>query len=564
MSEQTIVVVDSDPKNLQILKENLEAAHFRVLTATNGEEAWELVKQNSPTIILSEVSLPGMDGFELLERLQQTPETASIPLLFLTNRRDVQDRVRSLKMGAKDYLVKPLHVKEVIAHIRMVLNRLERRRTNGMENYFTISGRLDELNLFDLIESFGVERKTGILTLHNDHNKSGQVFFRDGCVINAVSGDFVREQAIFQMLPWTKGQFQMVFKEVDAIDEIAVSNLGLLLQGLKRMEQREKYLQELPSPETTFVATTTFKKLLAKKKVTPDLAKFVSLFDGQRTVLEIIDDSCYDDLKTLERIVRLYHQGFIKPSRPVPAAEEVEYPPKVLTPIKEEPRPLVPEKPPVIEVEEVAEIEEKKIEEEKIISVPEKAVVSPPKKEVFRPIKEKKGLIVIIGYESTSKEEFLKVATDENLQTKNLTELGLGQIAFGRLSYDDVDVLSISIEKQFTRLLDQMMKTLSGYLVMVDYSKPESWEYSGYVIRSLEEKYQLPHAIVILNVGKTEPVSLDVVRDRLSIHQKAPLIVCDPIDKSSVERVFIKVLERQTEEQPPIKIKPKALESIEI
>jgi len=319
MNKQSILVADSDPKNLQILKENLETAGFRVSTVTNGSQAWELIKKSSPTIVLSEVILPEVDGLQLLERIRNDEQVDHVPLIFLTNKRDLSDRVKSLKMGANDYLVKPLHVKEVIAHIKMVLARQERRHSPETNTYFKIVGTLEELSVFELIESFGVERKTGILTIANNKKQSGQIFFKDGCVINATQGDFRKEKAVFQMLPWKNGTFTMVFKEVNVPDEIAVSNLGLLLQGLKRMELREKYLQQIPANNIPFLPTSTFKGLLNKRKLTKELVKFISLFDGQRNTFDIIDNSSFDDLRTLELIVRLYKQGFIKPTSEVKA-----------------------------------------------------------------------------------------------------------------------------------------------------------------------------------------------------------------------------------------------------
>jgi len=315
MTNSLVLVADGDSKNLQILKENLEASGFVVITVPNGNKAWEEIQQTPPNLVLTEINLPGLTGYQLLERLQADPNTKSIPLIFLTNQREIQHRVRGFEMGAKDYLVKPLHVKEVIAHIRMVLRRLERRKTEQLETYMKFSGRLDQLNLADLIENFGVERKTGVLTLSNGR-RTGQVYFRDGAVVNASLGDIKQEPAIYRMLPWCRGYFNMVFKEIEVPDEISISNLGLLLHGVKRMEIRDKLLGQLSSPKTSFTITPTFKMLITKKRVNGEIASFVKLFDGKRVVEQIIEDSGLDDLVALKRIIRLYQQGFIKPTIP--------------------------------------------------------------------------------------------------------------------------------------------------------------------------------------------------------------------------------------------------------
>ena len=312
MKNPTILVADGDSKNIQILRENLEVSGFDVIAASDGMQAWQKISSDAPDLILSEVDLPKFDGFQLLEKLQADPTTSSIPLMFLTNRRDQQDRVRGLRGGVQDYMIKPLHVKEVVARIRMILRRRQRIKGDAAEDTQKLVGRLEKFNPIDLIESFGVERKTGILTLNNENNRRGEIYFRDGAVINSSLGNLKAEKAVYQMLPWKQGHFTMLFKDIDVPDEISVSNLGLLLQGFRRIEERERLFKLLPSPETTFETTETFQKLIQKKNLTSDAAKFVNMLNGKRDILQIIDESSYDDIKTLQRLVKLYEQGFIK------------------------------------------------------------------------------------------------------------------------------------------------------------------------------------------------------------------------------------------------------------
>jgi len=326
MEHPIILVADGDPKNLQILRESLEAAGFGVILAPDGTIAWQKSREETPDLILSEVNLPKLDGFQLLEKLKSEVATSSIPLMFLTNRREIQDRVRSLRGGVKDYMIKPLHVKEVIGRIRMILGRIERMKEDEIDANRKLVGRLEEFSVVDLIESFGVERKSGILTLHNEHNKIGEIYFRDGAVINAALGNVKAEKAVYRMLPWRRGHFTMLFREVNVPDDISISNLGLLLQGFKRMEERERLFKQLPSPEIMFVTTDEFRQILAKREITTDVAKFIAIIDGKRDILQIIDESTYDDLKALERLVKLYRQGLIKPSNAaaLPASPEEE------------------------------------------------------------------------------------------------------------------------------------------------------------------------------------------------------------------------------------------------
>ncbi|MBN1349370.1 response regulator [candidate division KSB1 bacterium] len=593
MSKQTIIVADSDPKNLQILKENLEAASYRVITVADGVQAWEKIAQNLPTLVLSELLLPGIDGLQLLERLQKNESTSKIPLIFLTNKRELQDRVRSLKMGAKDYLVKPLHVKEVIAHIKMVLGRLERRKAEDNGNsFFKIEGSLEELNLFDLIEGFGVERKTGVLTVETRSNKSGMIFFNNGSVINAKQGLFQREKAVYQMLPWKNGSFKMVFKDVEAEDEISVSNLGLLLQGLRRMEQREKYMKQLPSPSVKLIPTPIFKKVLSRKKPTKDLIQFVALFDGKRDVLEIIDESCYDDLKTLERIIRLYGQGFIKPVKAVPPIDakkriqEPESPPIETTepedeeeqqpefepisapleidkaqfePSLEDTRHFQAEKPEKTEPE-LPAIKQPRIPDD-IIDTRELILPKAPPlveidEEQTRPEESKKpksfkGISILIGDDVLGENSLFNIIFDENFRVRHFTNHGIGEVKYGRIAVDnhtELMIISIPLGGQFNRVLEHFSQDLLNYALVVDCAQSERCDYYGYLARALNEKYEAPFFIIATNLKQSEIRSVDVLMDRMQLDAKVPVLTCDELKKEKILNIITKSIDGISEE----------------
>jgi CheY-like chemotaxis protein/signal recognition particle receptor subunit beta len=315
METPTVLAIDGDPKNLQILKESLESAQFRVVTSGNGDEAWEQIQERKPDIIVTELDLPGIDGFELLGRIQGNPSFSSTPIVFLTNRRNLEDRMRSLQSGVKDYMIKPLHVKEVIARLQMILRRIEQNGHDETDENRKVMGKLEEKNVEELIQNYGVERKTGVLTLYGDDKKNGEIFFKDGCVVNARYGNYKAENAVYQMLPWTRGHFVMTFKDVNVKDDIAISNLGLLLQGFKSIQNRQRYVDRLPPFDTVLVKSAIFKQVLQRKPVNKQVGKFISLFDGRRSLHEIIAESNYDHQKTLERIVKLFEQGFVEPKK---------------------------------------------------------------------------------------------------------------------------------------------------------------------------------------------------------------------------------------------------------
>ena len=113
----TILVVDDEAANLGILFEHLRNANFRVLVAEDGASALDRVKRSAPDIILLDVMLPDMDGFELCRLLKKKKATQDIPIIFLTVRADTDEKVKAFDLSAVDYITKPFESQEVIARI---------------------------------------------------------------------------------------------------------------------------------------------------------------------------------------------------------------------------------------------------------------------------------------------------------------------------------------------------------------------------------------------------------------------------------------------------------------
>lgn len=121
---ETILVVDDEADILEMLKYNLEKEGYAVLTARNGKGALEEVKRG-PGLVLLDVMMPEMDGWEVCKRLKREPKTASIPVLFLTAKGSEVDEVVGLELGADDYIVKPISVRKLLARVKAVLRRHE-------------------------------------------------------------------------------------------------------------------------------------------------------------------------------------------------------------------------------------------------------------------------------------------------------------------------------------------------------------------------------------------------------------------------------------------------------
>ncbi len=120
-----ILIVDDVPENLRLLNQILTDAGYRVLLTKKGSEALAIAKNAEPDLILLDIMMPGIDGFEVCKRLKEDSATAEIPVIFLTALSESDDIVRGFQLGAVDYVTKPFNTVEVLARVRTHLRLRE-------------------------------------------------------------------------------------------------------------------------------------------------------------------------------------------------------------------------------------------------------------------------------------------------------------------------------------------------------------------------------------------------------------------------------------------------------
>ena len=123
-----ILIVDDNPANVEIFQMRLAANNYETITATDGEAGLSMARENQPDLILLDIMMPGIDGFEVCSRLKKDPTTEGIPVIFLSALTDTKDKVRGLQLGAVDYVSKPFQPDEVIARVNthLTIHRLKR------------------------------------------------------------------------------------------------------------------------------------------------------------------------------------------------------------------------------------------------------------------------------------------------------------------------------------------------------------------------------------------------------------------------------------------------------
>ena len=130
MAAERILAVDDEPRYLEIIRFNLETAGYRVACAASGEEALEAVAAEEPELMVLDVMLPGIDGFEVLRRVR---EHSSCPIIMLTAKGAEEDKVQGLRLGADDYVTKPFSAQELLARVEAVLRRVRAPEGEGRQ-----------------------------------------------------------------------------------------------------------------------------------------------------------------------------------------------------------------------------------------------------------------------------------------------------------------------------------------------------------------------------------------------------------------------------------------------
>jgi two-component system KDP operon response regulator KdpE len=120
MKRQRILVVDDDPKIVKFIKTNLEARDYELFIARGGSEALNISREESPDLVILDIMLPGIDGFEVCNQIRTRSQ---VPIIMLSARGDTRDKIQCLSVGADDYVTKPFDIAELVARIRAVLRR---------------------------------------------------------------------------------------------------------------------------------------------------------------------------------------------------------------------------------------------------------------------------------------------------------------------------------------------------------------------------------------------------------------------------------------------------------
>jgi response regulator RpfG family c-di-GMP phosphodiesterase len=216
-ARERILIVDHEVDFATLLELRLINDSFDAKMARTAEDAIEMAKVEPPSLIIAEVELPDMSGFEMIEKIKEIPETNDVPFVFLSRNDDSASVDKSFKLGAQDFIPKPIKVDILGA----------------------VSGQLSEMDIPAIVQILGAGRKTGRITLENK-GETAVIEMEEGRLVNAIIDDLKGEEAFYKILYWEEGSFTIDPSAEVAERLINMSIDSLMLEGYRRMDEEGK------------------------------------------------------------------------------------------------------------------------------------------------------------------------------------------------------------------------------------------------------------------------------------------------------------------------------------
>jgi len=237
-----ILMVDDEIDYLTLLKLKLVNEGFDVIAADSAEEALAAMEKDPPDLVVADVLMPGTDGITMFRRMRESNASCrDVPLIFLSGKDEPQTKVEALQMGAEDFLIKPIDLKELSARIRNVIRRHAkwRKEASGAAQVSGVVGDLQNLGVPDIVQTLHLGLKTACVRVTGKGGE-GKIWFENGRIRHAELGNLSGETAFYEMLRWQSGPFVIAHGQSTKLRTIEMDEMQLMMEGLRRLDEEKK------------------------------------------------------------------------------------------------------------------------------------------------------------------------------------------------------------------------------------------------------------------------------------------------------------------------------------
>ena len=236
-----ILLVDDEVDYLTLLKLKLVNEGFEVVVTDRSTEALAIMERDQPDLVIADVVMPEMDGIAMYRKMRELPGAGDTPLLFLSGKDETSMKVEALHLGAEDYLIKPVELKELAARVRNIIRRDKRRKTGaGGGSSQGVVGDLRNLGIPDIVQTLHLGLKTACVVLKAGQRDEGRIYFTNGRICHCETENVAGEDAFYRLLRLQEGTFVITHGQTTKKRTIDMDEMQLILEGFRRLDEEKK------------------------------------------------------------------------------------------------------------------------------------------------------------------------------------------------------------------------------------------------------------------------------------------------------------------------------------
>jgi prepilin-type processing-associated H-X9-DG protein len=288
VTAKRILLVDDEPNVVKSCARMLELEGFAVEGITSGAQAVDRYREQSFDLVLTDLKMPDVDGLDVLTAIREINPGAAV--VIFTAYGTKESVVEALRLGAREFLEKPLDTKSLIATVRNILEQ---------ENGAAVRGNLRTMSLASIFQINCTELNQARLRIRHD-GKEGNIYFADGNVVHADLGSKFGEEAVYELLSWEDGEFELEMDIPASERTITTGWSGLLLEGMRRLDEQSAGLDVLDELEEIGAASDTMHEKGVTGDMIEELASALKQIDNVTGVVITARDGIVlaDDLET--------------------------------------------------------------------------------------------------------------------------------------------------------------------------------------------------------------------------------------------------------------------------
>jgi DNA-binding response OmpR family regulator len=307
-----LLAVDDNRLILRVIEDFFAPRGWDVAKAENVAAARSQLEGASPDVIVSDILMPGIDGWTFFEDVRKRKETESVPFVFLTVERELPQRLRGLNLGADDYMTKPFAVEELFVRIERLLERnASVKQAKGQEGDALLAGTVEHLAISDLLQILALNGKDGTVRLSRGAAE-GRIEFVGGKIFDAQTASTRGTKALFRMLGWADASFRVMAREGDLpLRTIVAATSTVLMDGVVSLDEWARWAELLPEPEARLSLADDARGLLKSQPLRPVEYDVLSRAKAGATLAAAIDESPHTDAQVAEAICTLLARGIV-------------------------------------------------------------------------------------------------------------------------------------------------------------------------------------------------------------------------------------------------------------